>query len=132
MAQTIRCKLITPEDRVIDAEIVRANVPLHDGQMGIMHRTGAIVAKLGFGQLRVDFPQGESKQWFIDGGFVQNVEDELTILASGAIPVDKINAAEAKAELAEAVARKPQDAREMERITEARNRARAKVALARG
>ena len=131
MAHTIRCKLITPEARVLDAEILRANVPLHDGQTGIMHRTGALVAKLGFGQLRLDFPQGESKKWFIDGGFVQNVENELTILASGAIPVEKLDAAEAKAELAEAIARKPADPSEMPRITEARNRARAKVTLAR-
>jgi F-type H+-transporting ATPase subunit epsilon len=131
MAHTIRCKLITPEDRVIDAEILRANVPLHDGQTGVMHRTGALVAKLGFGQLRIDFPQGESKSWFIDGGFAQNVENEITILASGAIPVDELDAAEAKAELAEAIARKPADPSEMDRITKARSRARAKVALAR-
>ena len=131
MAHTIRCRLITPEARVIDAEILRANVPLHDGQTGVMHRTGALVAKLGFGRLRIDFPQGESKSWFIDGGFAQNVENEITILTSGAIPVDEIDAAEAKAELAEAIARKPADPSEMDRITQARARARAKVALSR-
>ncbi len=130
--RTFRCKLITPEARVIDAEVTYARVPLWDGKTGVMHHTSAFVGKLGFGELRLDFPQGPSKRWFIDGGFVQNVNDEVTILANGAIAADEIDASEAKAELAEAVARKTEDPIEMDRITEARTRARAKIAVAGG
>ena len=70
--RTFRCKLITPEARVIDAEVTYARVPLWDGKTGVMHHTSAFVGKLGFGELRLDFPQGPSKRWFIDGGFVRH------------------------------------------------------------
>ena len=130
--RTFRCKLITPEERVIDAEVTYARVPLWDGKTGVMHHTSAFVGKIGFGELRLEFPQGTPKSWFIDGGFVQNVNDEVTILANGAIPTNEIDLTEAKAELAEATARIPNTPDEMDRITAARTRARAKVAVAGG
>lgn len=129
--RTIRCRLITPQKRVLDAEVSQAVVPLHDGQMGFLNRRSAIVGRLGYGELRLEFPDGSRKSWFIDGGFVQNVDNTVTILAEGALEREKLDIEEAKAELAEAIARKPQDAGEMKRITEDRTRARAKVAMAR-
>lgn len=128
--KTFRCKLITPEERVIDAEVTYASVPLWDGKRGFMHHTSATVGKLGPGELRLDMQGGGSKSWFVEGGFMQNVDDVLTILASGAVPADELSAEEAKAELAEAVARTPENAADMEKITEDRTRARAKLAMA--
>ena len=127
---TFNCKLITPVDRVFDAEVTYANVPMWDGMRGEMHNSGAVVGKLGPGVLRVDFVGGESKSWFIDGGFMQNVENELTILATGAEATDAIDAAAAKAELAEVEARTSTDTGEMDAISAERRRLRAKVAAA--
>jgi len=126
--KSFTCKLITPEARLLDAEVTYASVPMHDGQRGVMHMTGAIVGKLGPGRLRLDFPGSGSKSWFIEGGFMQNVNDELTILAQGAVAVTELDTQEAKAELAEAEARKSTDFEEMEKITAERDKARAKVA----
>ncbi len=126
--KTFTCKLITPEARVLDAAATYASVPMHDGQFGVMHQTSAVVGKLGPGELRVDMPGGQSRSWFIEGGFMQNVGDSLTVLASGATPVGELDAAEARAELAEANARKPAEPVQMNAITEARRIAQAKVA----
>lgn len=136
-----RCRLITPEARVFDAMASYASVPLHDGKMGFLAGAGAVVGKLGSGELRVEFvdryeqnvklEEAGNKRWFISGGFMQNVNNVLTILASTATPVEQLNETDARAELAEAVARKSDKTAEMDRITERRNVARAKVALAR-
>ncbi|MEM8835658.1 MAG: F0F1 ATP synthase subunit epsilon [Planctomycetota bacterium] len=129
--KTIRCTLVTPEARVLDAEVEYARVPLHDGAAGFQHDTGALVAKLGPGELRLDMPGGTSRRWFIGGGFLQNVEDNLTILAEQAIGQEDLDEAEIKAELAEAEARNTSDFEEMTKITEERHKARAKLAVAR-
>ena len=131
-SKTFNCKLITPVDRELDAEVTYANVPMWDGMRGEMYNSGAVVGKLGPGVLRVDFPSGTSRSWFIDGGFMQNVENELTILATGAVATDELDLGEAKAELAEAEARKSADTREMDKISDERRRLRAKVAAAQG
>lgn len=136
-----RCRLITPEARVFDANASYASVPMHDGKVGIMANTGAIVGKLGAGELRVEFvdryeqgvklEESGNKRFFIAGGFMQNVNNVLTILAGSAKPVEELSAEEAAAELAEAKAHTSAKTEEMDRITERRNVARAKVAMAR-
>ncbi len=136
-----RCRLITPEARVFDAMASYASVPMHDGKMGFLANAGAVVGKLGTGELRVEFvdryeqnvklEEAGNKRFFVSGGFMQNVNNVLTILANTATPIDQLNVTDAQAELAEAVARTSTKADEMDRITAQRHAARAKVALAR-
>ncbi|MDX2115968.1 MAG: F0F1 ATP synthase subunit epsilon [Planctomycetota bacterium] len=136
-----RCKLITPEARIFDARIAYASVPMWDGQRGFMSGASAIAGKLGFGELRVEFvdryevgvkvEESGRKSWFIEGGFMQNVADELTILATRAIELDSMTEQAARAELTEANARASTDPTEMERITRDRQRALSKLTVLR-
>lgn len=131
MAKTIQCKLITPEACILNEDITAAQLPLHDGQAGILPRRAPLMAKLGLGELRFDFPEGGSRGYLLDGGFVQMLGDRLTLLAESAEPVEQISEQEASAELAEAEARRPQTAEEHQRVAHDRKRARMKVEMAR-
>jgi F0F1-type ATP synthase epsilon subunit len=134
-----RCKLITPDSRIFDAKISYASVPMWDGKRGFMKSAGAVVGKLGFGELRVEFvdsyevgvklEESGHKSWFIDGGFVQNVGDELTILANRAVELDNVTEQSAQKELAEANAKSSQSTSDMDRITRERQVALAKLAM---
>lgn len=128
--KTIRCRLITREARVLDAHVSYCAVPLWDGSSGFMAQAAPFVAKVGMGEFRVDMPGGGSKSWFIDGGFMQSVGNEITILTPSAIAVEELDREECRAELAEANAHKTNDVKVMDRITEDRRRARAKLTLA--
>jgi F-type H+-transporting ATPase subunit epsilon len=133
-----RCKLITPQARIFDAKVSYASVPMWDGKIGVMKGTGAIAGKLGFGELRVEFvdryevgvklEESGRKSWFIEGGFIQNVNDELTILAAGATELETLSEAAARKELEEANARSSAVPAEMAEITLTRQRALAKLA----
>jgi F-type H+-transporting ATPase subunit epsilon len=145
VAKSFRCKLITPEAQVLDAPLSAAVVPVWDGSMGILPGRAAIVAKLGTGELRVDFApqpaeagapaaQAGSRSFYVDGGFAQMVENTLTILATKAVPAESLNESEAQAEVAEAESRRVEempDAAGRERIRRERDRARHKLRLAR-
>lgn len=131
MAKTFNCRLITPEARLTDAEATYVSVPAYDGLMGILPRRAPFVAKLGLGELTIRHSEGGDRTYLLDGGFGQMSGDSLTILAEHAIPVEKLDLAEAEAELAEASARKAQDGEDMATITRERDRARLKVRLAR-
>lgn len=134
-----RCRLITPQARVFDAHAAYVSVPMWDGKRGVMKGASALVGRLGAGELRVEFvdryeagvkvEEAGRKSWFVEGGFVQNVNDELTILAEGAVEVDQLDEAEAAKELAEANARSSANPFEMERITRDRQKALAKLGL---
>lgn len=140
MASTIRCKLITPEASLIDDEVLYASVPAWDGLIGMTHGGSPLVAKLGLGELRLDFPdmgqaKGGSRYYYIEDGFMKFANNELTILASAAQAAENFVEADCAAELRAAESRGvPSDAEnkleEMDKITKARNAARTKLALA--
>lgn len=134
-----RCRLITPEARVFDADASYVSVPLWDGKRGFMANASAFVGQLGSGELRVEFvdryqlgvklEEAGSKSWFVSGGFVQHVNNVLTILASEAREESEITEAEAKKELEEANAKSSSNTLEMDRISHQRRRASAKLAM---
>jgi len=138
--RTIRCRVVTPTEELIDEPAVYASVPAWDGLFGVMHDRAPIICNLGIGELRIDFPDathdhGSSRTFFINGGFARVSNDELTILADIAIPVEQLTVTDAKAELAEAEARiVPTDAKdpsaEVARISQEREAARTKLRLA--
>ncbi|MCC6319960.1 MAG: F0F1 ATP synthase subunit epsilon [Phycisphaerales bacterium] len=132
---TFRCRLITPEAQVFDDPAVAAVIPMWDGLLGVLPGRAPMVMQMGTGELRVDFPgSGGSRSFFVDDGFVQMVNNELTILAANAVASEKLTEADAQAELNEARARKTEgaSATEVARVRAARNRAEAKLRVARG
>jgi len=128
--KTFRCRLITPEARILDQDVEHVSLPFHDGLAGILAHHAPIVAQLGLGELRIDLPEGASKSYFLEGGFGQFVGDHLTILAEEAIPTERLSEREAKAELDEANARTGTTGDEMRKIVHDRSRAALKAKLA--
>jgi len=113
-----------------DEAVTYAQLPLWDGQAGVLTGRAPMLAKLGLGELRLDFPEGGDRAYLVEGGFVQMVDNRLTVLAELAVPVESISEQEARAELAEAEARKPQSPDEAKAIDKDRRRAQAKLRLA--
>lgn len=138
MANPITCRLVTPERELLNEEVVYASVPAWDGLMGVQHGTAPIVARLGLGKLRLDFPADAgsgSREYFVDGGFLKMSHNELIILAERAIAAEEIIETDAQAELAEAQARViPEDApnrmEAVEKLTREREAAALKVSMA--
>ncbi|MEO1087479.1 MAG: F0F1 ATP synthase subunit epsilon [Acidobacteriota bacterium] len=108
--KTFNCRLITPEAKVLDEPATSAVVPAWDGLFGVLPNRAPLVAKLGTGQLKLEFPDqrtdggtaaGGSRAYFIDQGFVQMVDNTLTILAQHATAAESLSVSEAEAELDE-------------------------------
>ncbi len=125
-----QCVLVTPEQQVLDETITQAIMPAHDGQIGILTGRSPLLVKLGTGTLRVDLSGGQQRFFFVDGGVAQMKENKLTILSTDAAPAGAINAETARAELAEAEARKPTDTKSAQDRQHQMARAKAKLAVA--
>jgi F-type H+-transporting ATPase subunit epsilon len=134
-ARSFRCRLITPVAQILDEQATSAVVPAWDGLFGVLPNRAPIVAKLGLGELKINFAdsdkgRGGSRSFLVEDGFVQMVDNKLTILAARAIPTESISESEAQAELREADSRRPEKAADSQRITADKARARAKIRLA--
>src|SRR3954466_15482038 len=105
-----RCVIVTPEQQVLDESLTQAILPAHDGLIGILTDRAPLLVKLGQGPLRIDLAGGEKRFFYIEGGVAQMKDNRLTILTQEATPANEIDAESARAEYAEAMARKATDA----------------------
>lgn len=130
MAESFRCTIVTPERQVFDEPVTYAAVPAWDGQVGIMAQRAPLLVKLGDGVLRVDFPQGGSRLFFIGGGFAQMKDDKLTVLTPESVPSEEVVQKDAQAQLQEAQAIVPSSEKEVVRQQRGIARAQALLELA--
>src|SRR5258708_4610330 len=106
---SFQCTVVTPEAEAFDSQVTQAILPAHDGLIGILTDRAPLLAKLGIGPLRLDSSAGQKQFFFIDGGVAQMKDNKLTILTTQAIAASEIDYESAKAEYAEASARKATD-----------------------
>ena len=125
-----QCFVVTPEQQVLDESITQAIVPGDDGLLGVLTDRAPLLMKLGQGPLRIDRANGQSSFYFISGGVAQMKDNKLTILTNEATPAAEIDADTARAEYAEAEARRPTDAQTAADRQRQMKRARAKQELA--
>jgi len=125
-----QCTIVTPEKQALDESVSQAILPGWDGLVGILTDRAPLLLKLGVGPLRVDLANGQSRHFLVDGGVAQMKDNKLTVLTTLATPASEIDAATARAEYAEAVARRATDTKTQEDRQHQMQRARAAEALA--
>ena len=108
MATTFQFSVITPERKVLECEAQFVAFPAHDGEMGVLSRRAPLVCKLGIGTMRVESPDAKHV-FFVDQGFAQVVDNQLTILTEQARKPDELDARVAQGALVEARAMKIDD-----------------------
>ncbi len=130
MAKGFHCSIVTPTETVFDEEVAYASFPAWDGQQGVMAGQSPLLTRLGFGSLRLDFAEGGSRWYLLEGGFAEVKNERLSLLTERATPAEKLSVEEAQAELAEARARVTADGEDRARVERDQQRALAKSALA--
>ncbi len=97
----LQCVVVTPEREVVGAPADFVVLTAHDGQIGILPEHAALLCKLSPGLARVD--RGQNRQYFfIAGGFVEVLNNRITVLTPEALPADKLDPKLIDSELAEA------------------------------
>ena len=127
---SFQCTVVTPEEQSFDQTVTQAILPAHDGQIGILTDRAPLLVKLGQGPLRLDLASGGRQLFYIEGGVAQMKDNRLTILTNEALRPEDITREIARAELAEATARRITDQKSFEDRQRRLARARALEELA--
>lgn len=85
----LRVVIVTPEQTVLDVTTDFVALPLFDGELGVAPSHAPMIGRLGFGELRIG--HGEGQKYYIDGGFVQVVDNVVSVLTNRAIPAPKLD-----------------------------------------
>lgn len=98
MAKPLQVIVVTPEATILEQEAEFVALPLYDGEIGIAPLHSPLIGRLGFGEMRIK-TGGKTLHYYIDGGFVQVVDDVVSVLTNKAVPASKLDIAVAQAQL---------------------------------
>src|SRR5579859_4997196 len=91
----LRLIVVTPERTLLDEPVAALRFPLYDGDIGILPGRLPLIGRLGVGELHIQSSAGASS-YFVDGGFVQVLGPNVTLLTDRAIPAKELSAHEAE------------------------------------
>ena len=94
----LRLEIVTPEKRVLDAEVDSVTVPTASGEAGILQNHAPLVSALKPGVLTYAI-KGATDKLAISSGFVEVNSDLVSVLVDSAESPDEIDAAAAKSDM---------------------------------
>ena len=94
----LRLEIVTPEKRVLDADVDSVTVPTASGEAGILQSHAPLVSALKPGVLSYAV-KGATDKLAISGGFVEVNSDLVSVLVDRAEAPDEIDPIAAKSEM---------------------------------
>jgi len=89
-ARTLQCIVVTPERAVLDQSADFVALPMYDGELGVLPGRAPLIGRLGSGELRLRHGN-TADRYFIDGGFAQVRNNQVTVLTPKAIKAEAID-----------------------------------------
>ena len=86
----LKCTVVTPDATVYDDTIEFVALTLYDGEIGIAAGRSPLIGRLGAGEMRITH-KGNVARYFVDRGFVEVVDNKVTVLTHEAIPVEELD-----------------------------------------
>jgi F-type H+-transporting ATPase subunit epsilon len=102
-ADALLLTVLSPEIELLSKRCSFVALPAYDGELGVMARHAPLVARLGFGELRLR-SGGQLERHFISGGYVQVKHDEIVVLTEQACDAHRLDPIQIESELAAAQA----------------------------
>ncbi len=126
----MKCVAVTPERTVFEREVEFVVVPLYDGEYGVGKNHSPVVGRIGAGELRLTLADNSIEHWYVEGGFVEVVDNLASLLTNRACPLEELSLDDARQEF-EAARALPSNAPELMEIrNESLELARAKLRAA--
>jgi F-type H+-transporting ATPase subunit epsilon len=98
MAETLRLRVVTPERQLIDEEVDEVTAPGTAGEFGVLPNHTTFLSSLQPGRLTYK-RGGQLYRMAISGGFLEVVDNVVTVLADSAEFANEINAERARTAL---------------------------------
>lgn len=99
MADTLLLRVLTPQREVCDEPVEQMTAEGTSGQFGVLPDHIAFLTSLEPGPLSFRKVGGGEKTLAVKGGYAEVRDNVVTVLADDALPIERINASQARADL---------------------------------
>lgn len=104
MKTELQCIVVTPESVLLEELAYFVALPLYDGEIGLAPGHTPMIGRLGCGEMRITGEQGTDR-YYVEGGFVEVLDDVISVLTNRAVPAQQLDADRAQEHLAAARSR---------------------------
>ena len=88
-AQIMNLEILTPEKKIYSGEVYGVQMPGISGSFEVLEKHAPLVSALKAGRLKILKDRQNHFAYFdIQGGFVEVLNNKVTVLAEGAMPVE--------------------------------------------
>ncbi|MBT6722133.1 MAG: F0F1 ATP synthase subunit epsilon [Planctomycetaceae bacterium] len=126
---SINCIVVTPAETAVETEASSITLPLFDGDKGVMADHAPMIGRLGNGELRLEGTEGGSR-FYIEGGFVQVLDNTVSILTNRVVAVENLDSSALEQELGDALAMPGNNDEELDLRERASDAVRAQLRVA--
>ena len=126
---SITCIVVTPAETAVETEASSITLPLFDGDKGVMADHAPMIGRLGNGELRLEGTDGGSR-FYIEGGFVQVLDNTVSILTNRVVAVENLDSSALEQELGDALAMPGNNEEELDLRERASDAVRAQLRVA--
>ena len=126
----MKCLVVTPERTVLNLDAAFVVLPLADGEYGVLPGHAPLIARLGAGELRITGTDGQLTDYYVEGGFVEVLDDTIALMTMYSVPAMDLDLKHAEEQLTKAL-ESPGDTQELIKIRQEKvytQRARVRVA----
>lgn len=102
----LQCIVVTPERTIYDKPAEFVALTLYDGEIGVAPGHTPLIGRLGCGEMRVRREGEQTDRYYIEGGFVEVLDNVVSVLTQRAVPADQIDKAVAREQLYSAQSRR--------------------------
>jgi F-type H+-transporting ATPase subunit epsilon len=102
----LQCIVVTPERTLFDQPAEFIAVTLGDGEIGIAPGHAPLIGRLGYGEMRIRREGRDPDRYYVEGGFVEVLDNVVSVLTQRAIPANEIDTAVAREQLISAQSRR--------------------------
>jgi len=100
----LQCIVVSPEKTLYDQPAEFVALTLFDGEIGIAAGHTPLIGRLGYGEMRIRREAGVDS-FYIEGGFVEVMNDVVSVLTQRAVPSSEVDEAVAREQLYSAQSR---------------------------
>lgn len=104
MAEQLTLEIVSPTRLLLSEPVDLAEIPAHDGYIGVLAGHAPMIATLRGGLIRVHQGGAVTRQLYVGRGFVEIAPDRCTVLADEVIPAEELSLETARTRVAEAEA----------------------------
>ena len=94
----LQCIVVTPEQTVRDTPADFVALTLFDGEIGIAPGHTPLIGRLGYGEMRI-VHDNQVARYYVEGGFVEVVQNVVSVLTHRAVPAESLDEAVASEQL---------------------------------